>query len=509
MVALGEIKGISLPDNDDMLVWTLKDIEPGDYYIGLVASFTRDTVFLNGRALQFETGSEPYLDERGTPRLREWVTAKPIALTNGDQIRVNGMSEVVRLNLYRNKPPRGMVNCDRTTPIPDFYRFNATLQAADGNQIEGKYSIRNVQGKSDKIMLNAELVDYEQRILWKNTEEITLQSFERSKEVSFKIPRGDTWLYRLKIVAKGTDGKEQLWTVSCMTDVENGVRRRIWLSGNNWEIAAQATKLKELDYADKRKEPVKSVTVPGGFPPALKNTFEHVAWYRREFTIEPKKDELYFLHFERVEYECEVYVNGQKAGAHYGPNSPFALDITPLLKNGVNVLEVGVRDYLAALPKSVLDKVETGKPVDMSWLKAPKLLGYEAGIFDDVYLETRPSMNLSDMRVICDYPSSRVDTRFQISSKAGSEKKVKVAQQIFHEGKQVFTFPEKELELKADGPTDVDMSAVWDNPILWQLENPRLCVLVTTLRDGDKVVDELRTRFGFAHWRTEGNKPCA
>ena len=74
VVALGEIKGISLPDNDDMLVWTLKDIEPGDYYIGLVASFTRDTVFLNGRALQFETGSEAYI-LNGTPRLREWVTA--------------------------------------------------------------------------------------------------------------------------------------------------------------------------------------------------------------------------------------------------------------------------------------------------------------------------------------------------------------------------------------------------------------------------------------------------
>ena len=50
------------------------------------------------------------------------------------------------------------------------------------------------------------------------------------------------------------------------------------------------------------------------------------------------------LHFGAVDWETEVFVNGQKAGDHRGGYLPFTFDITDLLHDGENELVVAVWD---------------------------------------------------------------------------------------------------------------------------------------------------------------------
>ena len=52
------------------------------------------------------------------------------------------------------------------------------------------------------------------------------------------------------------------------------------------------------------------------------------SWYRRTFTVPAAwVGRRYILHFEAVDWQSEVFINGQSVGAHQG-GDPFSFDIT-------------------------------------------------------------------------------------------------------------------------------------------------------------------------------------
>ena len=54
-----------------------------------------------------------------------------------------------------------------------------------------------------------------------------------------------------------------------------------------------------------------------------------VIWYRRTFSVpQEMQGRRILLRFGAVDYACDVYVNGKKAGSHVGGYTPFALDVT-------------------------------------------------------------------------------------------------------------------------------------------------------------------------------------
>ena len=73
--------------------------------------------------------------------------------------------------------------------------------------------------------------------------------------------------------------------------------------------------------------------------------FIPAGWYKRTISITKEQlENRVLLHFGAVDYACTVYVNGNKAGCHFGGYSSFVLDITDLLKIGENDLTVNARD---------------------------------------------------------------------------------------------------------------------------------------------------------------------
>ncbi|HEY3913253.1 MAG TPA: beta-galactosidase, partial [Verrucomicrobiae bacterium] len=70
----------------------------------------------------------------------------------------------------------------------------------------------------------------------------------------------------------------------------------------------------------------------------MKNT-----WYRRSFEVPAAmQGKRVLLHFGAVDYQAQVWVNGQSAGSHVGGSTPFAFDITRLLRPSENELVVNV-----------------------------------------------------------------------------------------------------------------------------------------------------------------------
>jgi beta-galactosidase/beta-glucuronidase len=93
-----------------------------------------------------------------------------------------------------------------------------------------------------------------------------------------------------------------------------------------------------------------SILVPFPVESALSGVMKRVGpdnrlWYRRTVTV-PKSwtAKRVLLHFDAVDWEATVWVDGKQAGVHRGGYSPFTFDVTDLAPPGNHELVVGVWD---------------------------------------------------------------------------------------------------------------------------------------------------------------------
>ena len=71
--------------------------------------------------------------------------------------------------------------------------------------------------------------------------------------------------------------------------------------------------------------------------------YEGTVWFCRKFSVESlalRDGKRSLLYFGAVNYDCHVWVNGQKAGHHVGGFTPFNFDVSDLLKEGENTVIV-------------------------------------------------------------------------------------------------------------------------------------------------------------------------
>ncbi|WP_257658157.1 glycoside hydrolase family 2 protein [Parapedobacter lycopersici] len=104
-------------------------------------------------------------------------------------------------------------------------------------------------------------------------------------------------------------------------------------------------------------------------------------WYRTAVTVNKEiRNQRVLLHFGAVDWRCEVYVNGQKAGVHEGGYDPFSFDITPLLKKGNAPQEIVV---------GVWDPTDEGPQPNGKQVVKPNGIWYTpvTGIWQTVWLE--------------------------------------------------------------------------------------------------------------------------
>ena len=73
--------------------------------------------------------------------------------------------------------------------------------------------------------------------------------------------------------------------------------------------------------------------------------FHDIVWYRKRFVLPTHmKGKRILLHFGAVDYECDVWVNGQHATYHIGGHIGFSVEITDLIKDGENEIVVKAKD---------------------------------------------------------------------------------------------------------------------------------------------------------------------
>ncbi|GAB0137675.1 hypothetical protein EsDP_00005932 [Epichloe bromicola] len=195
-------------------------------------------------------------------------------------------------------------------------------------------------------------------------------------------------------------------------------------------------------------------------------------WFARDFEVPGSwKGQNVLLHFEAVDYEATVFLNGVKVGHNVGGYFRFTIDITNHVKWGEeNKLFVFVHD------PSDTDTIPVGKQS-----RNPSHIFYRpcSGIWQTVWLERAPSNHITQLDVSAGM-DGHVTVTAHSSSKQGAEVKIAVVD------------PKGHVVAEKTGPSDEEFSLAVGSPQLWSPSTPTLYNLTVTMGG-----DEVRSYTGF------------
>ncbi len=200
-----------------------------------------------------------------------------------------------------------------------------------------------------------------------------------------------------------------------------------------------------------------------------------VLYYRRSFSVEHIPSHL-LLHFDAVDYEATVLVNGVPVGEHRGGYLPFSFDITAYVHEGENELALTVTDPTDA----------GGQPRGKQTL-TPGGIWYtpQSGIWQTVWLEYLPEEYIPSVKITPDIDAGTVHFSFPVDGVS-----VTVV-----DGNRYNFFPASGKELTCPIP----------DAHLWSPEDPHLYRVI--LRRGE---DRVESYFGmrkFSIMPDKGGKP--
>ncbi|MBN1187783.1 MAG: DUF4982 domain-containing protein [Bacteroidales bacterium] len=223
------------------------------------------------------------------------------------------------------------------------------------------------------------------------------------------------------------------------------------------------------------------------------------AWYRKEFTTDPKeRGKRYFLFFEGVGSYATVWVNGKKVGCHAGGRTTFTLDITDAIKpeGGKNLLAVrsdhpaNIRDLPwvcggcsdewgfseGSQPMGIF------RPVSLIITNDIRVAPFGIHIWNDTSITEKQATLYSTVEIVNDDYIIR---------------NVKVTCRLKNKEDSVICEISKELSVLSGESFVMDnVSFLIDKPHLWSLDDPYLYTMETEISANGKVLDRLSTKYG-------------
>lgn len=212
-------------------------------------------------------------------------------------------------------------------------------------------------------------------------------------------------------------------------------------------------------------------------------TADQALWYRT--TFDHCGDTPLRLHFEAVDYQCQVWINGKEIGSHTGGNLPFTFLIDDELNDSGNELIVKVVDATDAIGKYQL----RGKQrVDNRGIFYTPV----TGIWQTVWIEPVAKSHLVDLKIIGDADGT-VTVKANI---VGDAKTIRVV--ALNGQTEVAT-----ASSTANSSTG-ELEFTIADPKLWSPDSPKLYNLKIDLVDNQgKVADSVDSYVGL---RTVGKR---
>jgi beta-galactosidase/beta-glucuronidase len=248
-----------------------------------------------------------------------------------------------------------------------------------------------------------------------------------------------------------------------------------------WDYAISPRTAEQMPAAEGK------ILVPYAIESALSGVGRRVSadqslWYSRTFEIPSNwRGSRVMLHFDAVDWETEVMVNGQSIGGHKGGSTPFSFDITDAIRwDGANQLRVRVWD------PTDLGSQPRGKQVNQ-----PEGIWYTpvTGIWQTVWLEPIPVTALGQVRTETQLNEGRVRFHLQVNGPTDGARAIIV---VRSGGREV---------AKEDGPLGQPLDITIPSPRLWSPSDPHLYECTVELKRDDELLDRADSYFGMREIR--------
>ncbi len=256
-----------------------------------------------------------------------------------------------------------------------------------------------------------------------------------------------------------------------------------WMNLNGlWQLAiAQAN-----DPVPTGKQLPERILVPFPVESALSGVMKPAdyLWYRRTFHVPAAwKGRRVLLHFQAVDWETTVYVNGKRLGTHRGGYDSFSFDITGALRPG------GAQELLV----HVFDPTDDGDQPRGKQVNEPKGIWYTSttGIWQTVWLEAVPNTYIESLSIVPDVDNRQVQV---VAETAGKPADCLVRVEVpLGNG----------VTARAEGPPGKAVAVAFpaDHQVkLWSPDSPHLydlrVSLVSSSAHGNSPLDTVSSYFG-------------
>ncbi|MEK6482077.1 sugar-binding domain-containing protein [Catalinimonas sp. 4WD22] len=201
---------------------------------------------------------------------------------------------------------------------------------------------------------------------------------------------------------------------------------------------------------------------------------ENELWYHTSFELPRNmRRKKVLLHFGAVDWETEVFVNGQSVGTHQGGYDPFSFDVSEALQ-GRGQQELVLR---------VWDPTNDGPQPRGKQVKDPRGIWYTpvTGIWQTVWLEAVPDSYFQSTKNTPDLDNNAFHVSAEVANtQSGDQLRIRVMD------------GENTLGEQTVGTSEEAVLTI-DNPSLWEPNNPHLYDIEVALLRNGKVIDEVET----------------
>ena len=286
--------------------------------------------------------------------------------------------------------------------------------------------------------------------------------------------------------------------LSAFSQISFGDSKKI---NDNWKFNLQDTpQVQTANYDDSKWQ---SVNVPhdwsvkGQLSPTLASCTGYlpggIAWYRKSINVpQSKSGEKVYLYFEGVYNRSEVFINGHSLGKRPNGYISFAYDATPYIKyGGENTISV---------------RVDHSQSADSRWYSG-------SGIYRNVWLVYANPVHIAQWGVYA-YPEMNKGNgtlNVEVDVENGSAAKTSLTvinELIAKDGKSVAKSTSK-IDVAANQSGKISVKMNVNNPKLWDLDNPNLYQLKTTVLKSGKEIDKTVTQTGFRNFTFDPNNGFA
>jgi beta-galactosidase len=218
---------------------------------------------------------------------------------------------------------------------------------------------------------------------------------------------------------------------------------------------------------------------------------ETTGWYRKRFTVSPKDtDKKISILFDGIFHQSDVYINGHHLGFRPYGFCSIEYDLTPYLKtNAENMIAVRAN-------------TKGDRP---RWYSG-------AGIYRHAWLIKVQPVHIVTYGTYITTPSitdKQADIQIisTIANTSGKKQKINIAQRILDPaGKQTGKTVVTDTEMEANSTTDIKQALAIASPQLWDINNPVLYKMETTVKADGKVTDIYTTPFGVRTFSFDADK---